>query len=204
MSGSDWEDRILGMLAVEQRFISEKQLRQCLNKIEFFDRDKSLGEVLVEKGFLTRVQLQRLKDKLDDSTDVSAGDTPKTNSSKTLFGDIARQQNMVNEEQLLEALSKQEGFVRRGLNVQIGQILSKNGFITRAQVGRILEMQLRKTLHCKRCNTNYQIENYIPSSIYQCSECGLDLLEVTPKKKKPVQLDDIDDGGDDDLEILEL
>ena len=44
------EERLLGMMAVEKRFITEKQLTECLNTIEFFEPDKTLAEIFLSKG----------------------------------------------------------------------------------------------------------------------------------------------------------
>ena len=60
------EERLLGMKAVEKRFISEKQLVKSLNHIEFIDPNKSLEQVFLDYGYLTPAQISRLKKQLSN------------------------------------------------------------------------------------------------------------------------------------------
>lgn len=207
----DVEERLLGMMAVEKRFISEKQLTECLNTIEFFEPDKTLEEIFLTKEYLTKPQIDRLRQQLKDSMEVSVEDAP---SGVKRFGDIALEQNMIDGEQLEEVLDEQKTYVDRFLKVQIGQIMCKKGFLTTAQVGRILESQMKKVLYCKNCKTTIVIHNYMSGQIYQCEACKWDLIEAKTKKIEPEEeldddddLEDMDDDEDDDLgqlDILEL
>lgn len=205
------EERLLGMMGVEKRFITEKQLTECLNTIEFFEPNKTLEQVFLDKGYLTPAQIVRLREQLESSIEV---DTEKSQINKKLFGEMALEQNMITEDQLFAALDEQEKYLERGLRVQFGQILFKKGYLTMAQVGRILDGQLKKVLCCKKCGATNVVHNYDTSQIYQCETCGLDMVEAKVKKKSVEPQEEIDDdfsedgfGEEDDiggLEVLEL
>ncbi len=212
-------------MAVEKRFITEKQLIECLNTIEFFERDKTLDQVFLEKGYLTQTQVDRLNGMLDD--EMGGPDENVQKAKRKMFGELALEQNMINDEQMMDALDIQEQFLERGIRVQMGQVLVKNQSLTAAQLKRVLDAQSRKVLDCPRCKDSKTIHNYNPGQIYQCenlidgSFCGFDLTEMKKKKKKksttkkqiqkidPLdELDDLDevdnlldpedDGGDGD------
>lgn len=200
------EERLLGMMAVEKRFITEKQLTECLNTIELFQTDRTLEQVFLDKEYLTKPQIDRLRQQLQASTEVKMEEKPNT---QIRFGDIAIEQNMIDTDQLNNALQEQKVYHERAMKVQIGQILYKKGLLTMAQVGRILESQLKKVLYCKGCKTTTVINSYIPSKIYQCEKCQLDLIEAKVKKaakqEKQKKEDDEDIDGDiGNLEVLEL
>jgi ribosomal protein L37AE/L43A/polyhydroxyalkanoate synthesis regulator phasin len=203
----NWEDRLLGMRAVEKRFITEKQLTKCLNLIEFNNPAKALSDMLLEEGLLTAAQLKRLRE--DMLKETSSVDEGSSSNAKKMFGEIALEQNMVTRDQLDETLAEQDKYMQRGLRVQIGQILYKKGYLTLPQVSRIVEGQSKKSLYCKNCQITTVIHNYEPSRIYQCEKCTWDLIEAkAPKKQEAVVAED---GQDDEheeglgkLDILEL
>ena len=204
----NWEDRLLGMRAVEKRFITEKQLTKCLNIIEFGgDQTRKLTDILLQEGLITPAQLKRLhEDLIKDTSSTGDADTPSY--GKKRFGEIALEQNMITNDQLQEALDEQEKFLARGVRVQLGQILYKKGYLTLPQVARIVEAQSKKALYCKNCQTNSVINNYESSKIYQCEKCNWDLIPA--KVSKPVMTTDADDDDEEDsedlgtLDILEL
>ncbi|NUM35295.1 MAG: hypothetical protein HUU50_12165 [Candidatus Brocadiae bacterium] len=200
------EDRLLGMMAVEKRFISEKQLTECLNTIEFTHPDKTLESVFLDKEYLTKPQIERLRQQLQASIEIQ---TKQKERTQKIFGEIALEQNMIDQSQLEKGLAHQEKYLERGLKVQIGQVLSKLSFLTVAQVGRLLESQLKKVLYCKHCKISKIVYDYNSSQIHQCEKCKLDLIEGAAKKqeKKPKQVahEDLEDDADiGNLDILEL
>ncbi len=187
------EERLMGMKAVEKRFITEKQLIQCMNIVENFETDKTLEEKLIEKGYLTRAQIARLKKSM--LSDIDLDSKPRTNTTKKkMFGNIALEQNMIDEDQLIDALEEQEIYMERGVRVQMGQILLKKQYLTRAQLERILSNQSKKTLACPKCKATKIVHNYNDSKFYQCENiigdtvCGFDLVVAKqPKKAAPVR-----------------
>lgn len=202
----NWEDRLLGMRAVEKRFITEKQLTKCLNLIEFNNPGKALSDVLLEEGLLTAAQLKRLReDMIKETGSLEEGGS---SNAKKMFGEIALDQNMVTQDQLSEGLAEQEKYMQRGLRVQIGQILYKKGYLTLPQVSRIVEAQSKKSLYCKNCQITTVIHNYDPARIYQCEKCTWDLIEVkaAPKKAEVEASEDAEEQEDGlgKLDILEL
>ena len=213
------EERLLGMMAVEKRMLSEKQLIEVLNTKEFFEPDKSLEQIFLDKEYLTRHQIERLRQSLQDSLDVPEEENAAVAKR---FGDLALEQHMIDNDSLASVLSEQDVYHQRGLRVQIGQLFCKRGLLTIAQVKRILESQLKKALYCKNCKVTTVIHDYNPSRIYQCEQCRWDLIEAQVKDaskpvKPPVKDEDIEDQYDSDdvdeddhdedvgnLDILEL
>lgn len=214
MANINVEERLLGMKAVEKRFISEKQLTECLNAIEIFRPGESLLNIFLEKGYLTRPQIDRLNDTIRKETDIhTPADVVTNTGNKKMFGNIALERNMINEDQLMEALEEQEIYFERGIRVQMGQILLKKQYLTAAQLGMILGAQSTKTLYCKKCKATQVVQNYESFKIYQCQNivdgevCGVDLTALKPsqeKKNKPTVNND-NSGGDDlnDIEPLQ-
>jgi ribosomal protein L37AE/L43A len=172
------------MLAVEKRFLTEKQLKQCLNMLEFAALGKTLQQVFLEKGFLTKNQIKRLTKEFEEDTlmEEREGDP-----GRKLFGELAIQQCMITEDQLFQALDVQDQYLERGLRVQIGQILYKKAYMTVAQVKRIVESQLKKVLYCTMCKMTKLIHSYDIGHIYQCEKCNLDLIEAKIQKPVPVK-----------------
>ena len=214
------EERLLGMMAVEKGFISEKQLRKCLNIVEFSD-GSTLESIFLRENYLSQAQLKELQKQLNFSSELEDKQPPQQqNRPQKTFGEIALEQYMIDHTQLDNALAEQAKYDERGLRIQLGQILQSLGYLTTAQVGRILQTQLKKLLYCKHCKSTKAIFDYHPGKIYQCDKCKLDLIEAKiqekPKPKPKVKpkpeffnedLDydhDDDDGGLGNLQILEL
>ncbi len=199
----NWQDRLIGMRAVEKRFISEKQLTECLNFIELFEPDKTLGQILLKKGYLTKAQIARIEEELGGEIEKPI----TTTVAKKMFGDIALEQNMVTSDQLTDALSLQNLLLQRGLRIQLGQILVKKGYLTIPQIKRVVEAQSNKILYCSQCKKTTTIHNYDPSQIYKC-DCDCDLIEAKVKqqavKAKKVEEDEEEEGGIEKLDVLEL
>jgi ribosomal protein L37AE/L43A len=212
------EERLLGMMAVEKGFISEKQLRKCLNIVEFSD-GSTLESIFLRENYLSQAQLKELQKQLNFSSELEDKQPPQQqNRPQKTFGEIALEQYMIDHTQLDNALAEQAKYDERGLRIQLGQILQSLGYLTTAQVGRILQTQLKKLLYCKHCKSTKAIFDYHPGKIYQCDKCKLDLIEAKiqekpkPKVKPKPEFfnEDLDDDHDDDdgglgnLQILEL
>lgn len=188
--GLDFKQRLLGMKAVEGKFITEKQYTQCLNIIDFFEKDKKLTDILVEKGFMTQNQIRRLEKIIDGELDPDIEAKNINKESASLFGSIALEKCLISQVQLEQALEEQNKYLERGIRVQMGQILLKKGYITLSQISSILESQLNKTYYCKKCSLTTTTSNP-KNEILQCTECGLDLVEMKKKKKPQKKQDDI-------------
>ncbi|WP_372370172.1 hypothetical protein [Candidatus Uabimicrobium sp. HlEnr_7] len=188
--GLDFKQRLLGMKAVEGKFITEKQYTQCLNIIDFFEKDKNLTDILVEKGFMTQNQIRRLEKIIDGELDPNIEPRKISKEEASLFGSLALEKCLISEIQLEQALQEQEKYQQRGVRVQIGQILLKKGYVTSSQVSSILESQLNKTYYCKKCSIT-TTSSGAKNEIQQCTECGLDLVEMKKKKKPQKKTEDI-------------
>lgn len=196
-------DRLLGMLAVEKRWISEKQLKQCLNALEFAE-NSSLASILLSKNYLTSAQIDRLiKEVNPDSSPEPIEPTQEKTKTKVVrnqrrFGDIAIESHFISLSQVERSLQEQSKYLERGVKIPIGQILYRLNFLTLPQLKKLLQSQLSQTLYCKRCKITKVISNYNPNSLYPCEKCGLDLIEVYESKKNEPEpaVDDTDDDDD--------
>lgn len=206
-------DRLLGMLAVEKRFITEKQLKKCLNLMEF-EQANSLKDVLLAKGYLTIPQAKRLEEELESGTtpmgpqeeaapEEAVEEQPKAPSlfKKKRFGDIAIESHFIAKSQIDRALQEQDKYLERGIRVPIGQILCRLNFLTLPQLKKLLQSQFSQTLYCKRCKITKVITGYNPSKLYQCESCKLDLIEISDQKKPEPDLvsQDEDEEGEEDI-----
>jgi len=208
-------DRLLGMLAVEKRFITEKQLKKCLNLMEF-EQANSLKDVLLAKGYLTIPQAKRLEEELESATTpmgpqdepvpeeaVEEQPKPKAPSlfKKKRFGDIAIESHFISKSQIDRAIQEQDKYFERGIRVPIGQILCRLNFLTLPQLKKLLQSQFSQTLFCKRCKITKVITGYNPSKLYQCDTCQFDLIEISDQKKPEADIGSEDEDEEDEEDI---
>ena len=159
------QQRLLGMLAVEHQFITEKQYTQILNLIDFFEEEASFEEMVVKKGFMTKELLDKLKYMVEENI--------KPRKKHGLFGTIAVDKGYINSEELCEALQIQQRFKVAPL----GQILWKKGYLSDYQIRSILDFQGKLTgelmfFYCATCGKDalFSAESlYFQQSI--CCEC---------------------------------
>ncbi len=136
-------DLLLGQIAVEKGFISEKQLGECLKAQEKYEKSKTpkhLGLILLEKEFLDEeeldlaleIQRQKLNRKADN-TDVKLKDL--------LIGQIAVNLKLVKRAEVDDCIREQAKIESLGIFLRLGEIMIKKGFLTQEQVDEILEYQ---------------------------------------------------------------
>lgn len=199
--GIDVNARLLGMMAVEKRLITEKQLTECLNLHEFFDQ-RPLAELLLEKGYLTSRQLAKLKSILEREVKGEAHQAAQT-ASKDRFGILAIRSRLVRPDQLDESLREQKELAGRGFRIPIGQILMSKGYLTPEQVWRILQVQGKNYMKCESCGAAYTVFQFDPDEFYRCKKCDALLEEAPPA---PIPREAIErrlQTTEEDLEMLD-
>lgn len=174
----DINERLIAMMAVEKRLISEKQLTECLNIHEFFD-PRPLLEILVDKGYIKARQVEKLQSLMDRGISGDVGDEQETEDSP--FGVLSLRCHMVLPEQLEKAIAEQRDLKALKVRIPIGQILMSQGYVTSDQVRRILVMQGKNYLRCKEgCGRGFTVVGFRADEFYKCQKCGGDLEEDDP------------------------
>ncbi|WP_372370399.1 hypothetical protein [Candidatus Uabimicrobium sp. HlEnr_7] len=175
---SDFEERLIAMLAIEHGLMSEKNYTKCLNIRDFFRQNNSLLDILIEEEILTPNQIKNIRSKIDKNYNF----LPPSSINTIKFGEIAQEMGMISQKSLEEALISQQEFLTRGIQVPIGQILYSKGLITFVQIYQIISKQNITTFYCKKCDTTLTTsEKY--TNIPSCQKCGGDLEKCHQNKK---------------------
>lgn len=125
----------LGMLLIQRKQITEPQLANALR--EHLITDKRLGDILVDKGLVPRavvdyytLEQHRLRKLFDDR------DNFYKESSR--LGDLLEITDLVSGEQIRDALE-----VQKRTGEQLGDILVKQGHLSRETLDEVLSLQAR-------------------------------------------------------------
>lgn len=125
----------LGMLLIQRKQITEGQLANALR--EHLITDKRLGDILVDKGLVPRsvvdyytLEQHRLRQLFDDRDNFY--------KEFSRLGDLLEITDLVSTEQIRDALEEQK---RSG--GQLGDILVKQGHISRKALDEVLALQAR-------------------------------------------------------------
>jgi hypothetical protein len=220
--------RIIGMMAVEKRLMTEKQLRECLNTFEFFN-EGPLIELFVSKNFLTSRQIARLR-QIVERGDIEPESDPSADWLRERFGEIAATRYGVDSEEILSCLGEQKNLAETGFRCPLGQLLMSRGVLGPSQVTEILALQGRRILRCAECDARFTVVDFDPAKFYECRKCPkADLVEteIVPISREKIErrlrlidnplpsdpipdfdFDEEDDQTDDEappgLKILEL
>lgn len=136
-------DLLLGKIAVEKGFISEKQLDECLKAQEKYEKSttpKHLGLILLEKEFVDEdelelaleVQRQKMNQNIDNS---------ELKLKDLLIGQIAVNLKLATRSEVDECLREQAKIENMGVFLRVGEIMVKKNFLTQEQVDEILDYQ---------------------------------------------------------------
>lgn len=189
MSGPAIRSLLFGKLAVSTRFITEKQLQECLDEQKELGSQGEpvplLGELLERKGFLTRNQLKIVLESM-------------ATMQKRRFGEIAVAYQFVSEAQVNAALEMQ-GLLEKapepeasGLKDEalaayrrffeekrtldkrprIGEILESTGALKPHQVSAVAEEQTKQIVTCGGCDASLNITGFSPGQKIRCAQCG--------------------------------
>lgn len=164
------EEILLGKIAIELGLLRKDALDKAIAIQEEKVPSPPLGEVLVENGFLKRTDLDvvlaaqrvRLQKKAEYSD---------ARLENILFGRLVVHLGLVTEEQVNECLRIQAK-VEDEVEVRLGEILVKKGYMSREAVRKLLSIQNKKILYCRKCFDQVNVVGYQSDQSYQCPHCG--------------------------------
>jgi hypothetical protein len=204
---SDALETIFGKVCVERGWATRDQIVDCLRR-RAGGEASSLSAILVRDGLVTSQQADSLRDevaRLLESDDIEV--VRKEDSS---LGQILVRKGLATKEHVLEALSIQEHFARKGGPVpRLGEILVEKGYISFAALEETLHLQGRMTrLRCSACGADYTVPNHDPRRKYLCRRCtgsltlpaGRDLPPAAPTPLPSLSPQDV--SIPDDEEVL--
>ncbi len=126
-------DKLIGQVILESGVITEAQLREALAHQEKWGG--KIGEILIEKGYITE---QKLRDFLNLQVSVNSAATWMAPGKKEhLLGDIMLAAEVINREQLEEALDYQ-----KNTGAKLGSILIEKGYISEQALKDCLDRQV--------------------------------------------------------------
>ncbi len=182
--------RLMGMMAVEQGLITEKQLRALLNGADFEGRP--MMDIAVENEYLTEAQVEKLR----RLTNRDASTIEPAIYSKKKFGLLALKAEDATKSQIQDALREQEEFASFGAHFPLGQLLMSKGLLTPEQVTNLLAKQGKRYLQCTDfCDGSDTVRDFSEEKFYRCPKCGSDLelsdIVSVSRTKIEEQVDDL-------------
>ena len=120
-------DRRLSRLALDHRYLTRRQLDECLPRIQALGA--SLEQVLLERGYLTPGEIHEL--------DRLGAEPPR-------FAEVARDLGLASESQVLDALRLKAELAAVDVHRPVGQILVERAVLSDTQVVTILAEQTRR------------------------------------------------------------
>jgi len=167
----DISSSLLGRIAVAGGYLTDDQLHVCLHEQEIQQQEKRevlrLGEIMKKKGFISD---SVLRDLLEVQRSLSSG----------LFGEIAVRLKMATPDQVEKALRIQGKAKEMGYATgPIGELMKEKGFITDADIERILKIQEEYTVTCSECSMKYNAWKLTPGQEINCAICG-NLISFEP------------------------
>lgn len=186
-------DVLFGKIAIQMGVVTQAQMDECISAQAASDPPKPLGEILYQKGYVTFEQLTQI---LETQRRNLAELEPNTKLKKedVLFGRVVVREGLSTPAEVNECLRAQAALEQEGKTLQLGEIMVRGGYLTAAQVQRILERQKKKIMACPTCGANFNVVTYDTSKQYTCPKCQVPLVappdaNVVRVEKTPVQSD---------------
>ena len=187
-------DTLFGKIALEQGFLTEAQLRECLELQAYMDPPiPPLGVLLMRMGYIDdgklrqiiEVQRNRLRD-FEQSLRARREDN--------LFGKVVIRMGLAREDQVRACLEFQDG-LPPGQIKRLGDILVQKGVLTAEDIQKVLDFQAGLILYCPGCDREYNMVLFNAGAKIACYQCGArirvpdgkatDGPPPLPPKKKP-------------------
>lgn len=164
------EELLLGKIAIELGLITRERLDQAIAMQEEHVPSPPLGELLVEKGFLARKDLDTILSTQRERLQAKA-DYSEARLENILFGRLVVHLGLVTQEQVNECLRIQAK-VEDEVEVRLGEILVKKGYMSREAVRKLLSIQNKKILYCRKCSDQVNVVGFQANQTYACPHCG--------------------------------
>jgi hypothetical protein len=164
-------DTLFGKIALEQGFLTEAQLRECLELQAYMDPPvPPLGVLLMRMGYIDdaklhgiiEVQRQRLHD-FEQSLRVKREDN--------LFGKVVIRMGLAREDQVRACLEIQDSLPPDQFK-RLGDILVQKAVLTGEDIQKVLDFQAGLILYCPGCDREYNMVLFNPGAKIACYQCG--------------------------------
>lgn len=174
-------DLLIGELAIAHHMVTAAQVRACLARQRSLPDGQRppLGQLLVEGDFLTLGQLNYLV-QTQQSQLARQEELVQHHPEEALFGKLAVHRGLVSAEQLSSAIREKANLDRLKIHFRLGEVLVKKGLLTAHQVQEVLEIQRKKILCCRDCNSRFNIAQFAPDQTFHCPLCGAALVPPAP------------------------
>lgn len=175
-------DLLFGQIAIEQGFVTDADVQECLAEQRRSTPPRPLGEILFDRGTITRRQMESIAAEQERRL---AEEDPRTLQRREdkLFGRLAWRLGLITREDLNAAVRQQAQELQQGREAQIGEILIARSLLTDRQMLWVLEIQRKALLLCTQCRVLYSLRGMSGEEILdwltsiRCQRCRGPLLE---------------------------
>ncbi len=177
------DDVYLGRHVLEHNLVSREALLECLFQIaqeRSSGMPRPLGVVLVSRGLITQEELDRIL-----SSRVSDGDAAAT-LTEAEVGRLLVSAGLLSQENVEECLRLQDELRRAGREAPpLGELVVHRGYVTDAQVLRVLAYQRKALYSCSGCGVRVSAAPPPAGNRYRCKKCGGSLAPLEPPSQQP-------------------
>jgi hypothetical protein len=166
---------LIGQIALERGWLTQEQLRQCLDLQAGQPNPKSVGALLVELRFLTEAQITQLCDEQKRRLAEEMATAPAS-KDELAFGRLLVKGGHATEAQVNEALRAQQDLAERNVRKRLGELLVETGRVTPDVVRGVLKQQGKALMSCTFCGRHMNVVLAIADRA-ACTKCGMPLEE---------------------------
>jgi hypothetical protein len=166
---------LIGQIALERGWLTQDQLRQCLDLQAGQPNPKSVGALLVELRFLTEAQITQLCDEQKRRLAEEMATAPAS-KDELAFGRLLVKGGHATEAQVNEALRAQQDLAERNVRKRLGELLVETGRVTPDVVRSVLKQQGKALMSCTFCGRHMNVVLAIADRA-ACTKCGMPLEE---------------------------
>lgn len=162
---------LVGQIALELGFLTDEQLRNCLELQAGQAKPRPIGTVLIENGFLNPDQLEKVVAEQHRRMKESVPYAVAT-KAEAAFGRLLVKSGLVTEQHVNEALRAQQDFAERGTRKRLGELLVEAGRLIPQVVLTILHQQGKTIRACTFCGAHYNVLLEVADR-FPCRRCGM-------------------------------
>jgi hypothetical protein len=163
-------DSLFGQIALRLNIITKKQLQDALELQRCARTHKPLGVLLMELKYVSDRDLEKILE-AQKQIAAQAANRHKVVREDNLFGKVAIRLGHCSEVQVAECMSLQEQLPHDRF-MRLGDIMVIKGYLSVAQVRKVIETQKGLIVYCPQCDTQYNVVMFRPGASLQCYRCG--------------------------------
>ncbi|HEX7900312.1 MAG TPA: hypothetical protein VF950_21270, partial [Planctomycetota bacterium] len=167
---------LVGQIALELGFLTDEQLRSCLDLQAGQATARPIGTVLLESHFLTPERLAQVVAEQHRRMKESVPFAIAT-KAEAAFGRLLVKGGLVNEEHVNEALRAQQDFAERQVRKRLGELLVEAGRIIPQVVLQVLHQQGKTIRACTFCGAHYNVLLEVADR-FPCRRCGMAMADT--------------------------